>query len=130
MSFLGASFFIFSYSVFFPYSFLPNYGSCELFDSMCPSYGLPLSCFGCNFGVSVDLPASHHLSSLPCGHYNGHFRSFWAFLSGCQGKACLEVSPLYSSRVLPTGVYLLQPVSTRLTPLYITRTYFLPPPHV
>ena len=46
----------------------------------------------CPAQVSVDLPASCYLPSLSCGPDGGHFRSFWAFLNGCQGKACLEMS--------------------------------------
>ena len=46
----------------------------------------------CPAQVSVDLPASCYLPSLSCGPDDGHFRSFWAFLNGCQGKACLEMS--------------------------------------
>ena len=79
---------------FFPYFFLPCYGSCKLSDSPCPSYDFPQSCFGYTLGVSVDLPVSCYLLSLPCGPDNGHIRSFPAFLNGRQGKARLELSEL------------------------------------
>ena len=81
----------------------------------------------CPAQVSVDLPASCSLPSLLCGPDDGHFRSFWAFLNGCQGKACFEMSE--------PSVFLLSPASWCIPALHCVyegntlplHTYLLPP---